>query len=73
MAVGGVVARLLGEGTVILVGDSFLFEILLHKLLERKGCVVAGQSDGFDVHHEIMFYGFNDCELLGNAKVTTKK
>mgnify|MGYP003312600021 CR=1 FL=1 len=50
MAVGGIVARLLGVGAVVLVGIAMLFKILFYELFEWKGSVVAGNSNCLYFH-----------------------
>lgn len=50
MAKSRVVARLFGQRTVVLELHTFLFKVLLYKLLQWKGGMVAGQSYNLNIH-----------------------
>ena len=50
MAKSRVVARFFGQRAVVLELHTFLFKVLLYKLFQRKGGVVAGQSYNLNIH-----------------------
>ena len=50
MAKVRIVGALFGVGAIVLVGDAFLFEVLLHKLFQGEASVIAGQTYSFDFH-----------------------
>ena len=50
-----IVARLLVQRAIVLIGQAFLVQILFHKLFQGKASVVAGQPDGLHFHESFFF------------------